>query len=115
MTPPDETAELRRELERLREENQRLSRLLQLRGDEPTPAPEQPTVAPPSGGIVTMASPVSDKLALFTDLFRARTDVYALRWENARAGTSGWSPVGGAIGSAGREGNRPARRSWRWC
>ncbi len=40
-----------------------------------------------------MASPVADKLALFTDLFRARTDVYALRWENTRSGASGWSPA----------------------
>jgi superfamily II DNA or RNA helicase len=93
-TPPvEEVARLRRELERLREENQRLSRLLELRGSEATPTPEQPAVAPPSGGIVTMASPVSDKLVLFTDLFRARTDVYALRWENARTGASGWSPA----------------------
>jgi hypothetical protein len=29
-----------------------------------------------------MSSSVGDKLALYSDLFRARTDVYALRWEN---------------------------------
>jgi len=93
MTYGDEVVQLRRELERLREENARLSRLLELRGLETTPAPEQPVAAPPSGAIVTMASPVADKLALFTDLFRARTDVYALRWENTRSGASGWSPA----------------------
>ena len=93
MTYGDEVVQLRRELERLREENQRLSRLLELRGQETIPAPEQPAAAPPSGELVTMASPVADKLALFTDLFHARTDVYALRWENTRTGASGWSPA----------------------
>jgi hypothetical protein len=36
-----------------------------------------------------MASPVADKLALFADRFRARADVYAVRWENTRTGTAG--------------------------
>lgn len=40
-----------------------------------------------------MASPVSDKLALFADRFRARADVYAVRWENTRTGTLGWMPA----------------------
>ena len=88
-----ELARLRRELERLRAENARLSRLLDLRGQDTTPAPEQLSapVAPP--GLVTMASPVEDKLALFTDRFRARADVYAVRWENTRTGRSGWMPA----------------------
>lgn len=55
----DELEGLRHELQRLRAENARLSRLL-----------------------VTMASPVADKLALFADRFRTRVDVYAVRWEN---------------------------------
>ena len=44
-------------------------------------------------GLVTMASPVQDKLALYADRFRARTDVYAVRWENQRTGDSGWMPA----------------------
>ena len=36
---------------------------------------------------------MEDKLALYADLFRARTDVYALYWENLRAGTNGWMPA----------------------
>ena len=43
-------------------------------------------------GMVTMASPVRDKLALYVDRFRARRDVYAVHWQNRRAGTSGWMP-----------------------
>jgi hypothetical protein len=36
---------------------------------------------------------VADKLALFADRFRARADVYAVRWENTRTGTAGWMPA----------------------
>ncbi|MFD1366801.1 hypothetical protein [Actinoplanes sichuanensis] len=57
----DEVARLRRELERLRTENHRLSRLLELRGQDTTPAPEQ-LAAMATPGPVTMASPVPEKL-----------------------------------------------------
>jgi superfamily II DNA or RNA helicase len=40
-----------------------------------------------------MSSPVGDKLALYADRFRARTDVYAVRWENTRTGMNGWMPA----------------------
>ena len=85
----DELIKVRRELERLRAENVRLSRLLDLRGQDTAPAPEQLAAQRP----VTMASPVADKLALYADRFRARTDVYAVRWENTRTGASGWMPA----------------------
>ncbi|MEU8239875.1 hypothetical protein AB0C07_16650 [Actinoplanes missouriensis] len=88
----DEVARLRRELEQLREENHRLSRLLDLRGQGTAPAPEQ-LAAPVAPGLVTMGSPVEDKLALYADRFRARPDVYAVRWENQRIGTAGWMPA----------------------
>ena len=83
---------MRRELDRLRAENARLSRLLNLGGQDTTPASEQ-LAAPMPPAMVTMASSVEDKLALYADLFRARTDVYALYWENLRAGTNGWMPA----------------------
>ncbi|HEY5845839.1 MAG TPA: hypothetical protein VIT42_03505, partial [Microlunatus sp.] len=86
-----ELSELRDELGRLRVENVRLARLLALRGQDTTPSSEQLAV-PMVPGMVTMASPVADKLALYGDRFRARRDVYAVRWENRRAGTSGWMP-----------------------
>ncbi len=93
----DDAAGLRREVDRLRAENVRLTRLLGMQGSESVPAPERlpdqaatPLAQP---GMVTMASPVADKVALFTDRFRARTDVYALRWENSRTGTAGWMPA----------------------
>ena len=74
-----EIAQLRRELERLRAENARLSRLLDLRGQDTAPAPEQLSAAVAPPGLVAMSSPVEDKLALYTDRFRERTDVYAVR------------------------------------
>jgi superfamily II DNA or RNA helicase len=82
---------LRREVDRLRAENGRLSRLLDLRGQSTVPAPEQLAVADP--GLVTMSSPVQDKLALYRDRFQGRPDVYAVRWENTRTGAAGWKPV----------------------
>ena len=84
---------LSRELERLREENARLSRLLELRGWDTTPAAEQPAMALTAPGMVTMGSSLDDKLRLYADRFQARRDVYAVRWENARSGLSGWSPA----------------------
>jgi superfamily II DNA or RNA helicase len=89
---PD-VSQLRRELERLRAENVRLSRLLDLRGQDTSSAPEQLAAAAAAPGWVTMSSPVGDKLALFANLFRARSDVHAIRWENARTGASGWMPA----------------------
>src|SRR5205814_4381192 len=88
-----ELVRLRGELERLRAENARLSRLLDLRGQDTAPAPEQLSAAVAPPGLVVMSSPVADKLALFADRFRARADVYAVRWDNARTGVSGWMPA----------------------
>jgi hypothetical protein len=89
----EEVAALSGELERLRVENARLTRLLDLRGWDTAPAPEQPSMPLEAPGMVTMASSLDDKLALFENRFRARRDVYAVRWENARSGLSGWSPA----------------------
>ena len=83
---------LRRELDTLRAENARLARLLDLRGDTVPPA-EQPAAALAPPGLVTVRSSSADKLALYRNLFRARTDVYAVRWENPRAGKAGWMPA----------------------
>ena len=84
-----EVARLRHDLERLRAENVRLARLLELRGQNTAPAPEQLSAGVAAPGLVTRLSPLADKLALFADRFRARSDVYAMRWENGRKGTSG--------------------------
>ncbi|ROO60413.1 hypothetical protein EDC02_2279 [Micromonospora sp. Llam0] len=89
----DEFVDLRREVDRLRAENARLARLLDLHGQNTMPRPEQLSAPVAAPGLVTMASSTADKLALFSDRFQARTDVYAVRWENARTGTAGWMPA----------------------
>ena len=38
-------------------------------------------------------SPAPAKVAFFAALFGARTDVYAVRWENRRTGKAGWMPA----------------------
>lgn len=78
-------------MDRLRAENGRLTRLLDLRGQDTAPVHDQ--LAVPAPVLVTMASPVQDKLALYADRFHALTDVHAVRWKNARTGAVGWMPA----------------------
>jgi len=54
-------------------------------------AESAPTAAP----TVTPASYISNagKLALFRRLFRGRDDVYAIRWEDAKSGRTGYKPA----------------------
>ncbi len=91
---PDDVAA---ELVRLREENARLRALL---GFDARPADGHavawsPTLLsnPTSGPAIDAQSSNGAKLELFRSLFGARSDVYAVRWENASTGKSGWSPA----------------------
>lgn len=88
---------MEREIAALRAENKRLTRLLDLRGQDIRPDSEQLTAPLRPPGLVTRHSESADKIALFMDLFRARRDGHAVRWENERLGTKGWTPaaVGG--------------------
>lgn len=43
--------------------------------------------------VVDSTATLENKLALLRSLFGARSDVFALRWENASSGKSGWSPA----------------------
>jgi superfamily II DNA or RNA helicase len=98
------------ELERLRAENARLLCLLKLTRREaapPGPAQSRLFEAPP--GLVHAGSPSEAKVALFGALFAARTDVYAVRWENARAGKAGWLP---AVRGGWRKGVPHAEREY---
>lgn len=83
-----------RELEELRAENSRLRRLLELSEQESKPVrQDQPELALHASGPVTKNSPSDLKVSFYQSLFRARTDIYARRWENSKAGTSGWVPA----------------------
>lgn len=79
------------ELTRLRAENARLISLLESHGIE-WRSPEArltPVLhVPEASGLSTL-----EKVALFRRLFRGRTDVYAVRWESATTGKSGYAPA----------------------
>ncbi len=88
---------------RLRAENNRLLRLLELTPRQATlPAPVQSGLFDAAPGSIDHRSTPQEKVAFFAKLFAARTDVYATRWENTRTGRSGWSPAraGGWRGKA---------------
>ena len=82
------------ELRRLRAENARLLRLLELTPEQaapPGPAQAGFFEAPP--GPVHASSAPQEKVAFFGALFAARTDVYAVRYDNRRTGRTGWVPA----------------------
>jgi hypothetical protein len=90
----DELSGLRDEVARLRAENARLLRLLELTPKEARPpGPVQTGVFDTAPGPVHAGSSAAAKVAFFAALFAGRPDVYAVRWENARSGRSGWTPA----------------------
>jgi superfamily II DNA or RNA helicase len=94
------------ELESLRRENARLRRLLMLTKAEAEPARgTQAAWFDKAPGPVDAGSSPQAKVAFYAALFGARTDVYAVRWENARFGKSGWMP---AVEGGWRKGSKPA-------
>jgi superfamily II DNA or RNA helicase len=103
-------AALTAELASLRAENGRLLRLLKLTRREAMPPGQVQTGlfdAPP--GIVHAGSMPEAKVAFFGAMFAARTDIYAVRWENARTGQKGWLP---AVRGGWRKGVRHAERDY---
>ena len=105
-----ELATLRAELTTLRAENARLLRLLELTPDEARPAgPSQTAIFEAAPGVVHAESSPAAKVAFYASLFAARTDVYAVRWDNARSGKSGWMP---AVKGGWRSGVPPAQRQY---
>ena len=101
----DELAVLRTQPTQLRTENARMSRLLELTPLQARPpGPVQTGIFDAAPGTIHAGSLPATKVAFFRTLFAARTDVYAVRWENARSGKSGWMP---AVRVAGARGFRP--------
>ena len=90
-------SELMVEVERLRVEVDRLHRLLGFgsRSGDGHRRAWAPTLfggAEPAAD-VSEASTLGEKVGLLRALFGGRCDVYAQRWQNQRAGKSGWSPA----------------------
>jgi superfamily II DNA or RNA helicase len=99
-----------RELAELRAENARLRRLLKLsRPQAASPGPAQAGFFDAPPGPVHAGSPPEAKVALFGALFAARTDIYAVRWENTRTGRAGWLP---AVRGGWRKGVPHAEREY---
>ena len=89
-----ELGDLRTQVARLRTENARLLRLLELTPTEARPpGPVQAAMFEAAPGTVDATSRPSTKVAFYGALFRARVDAYAVRWQNDRAGKSGWVPA----------------------
>jgi hypothetical protein len=106
----DELSALRDEVVRLRAENARLQRLLELTPQQARPpGPVQTGVFDGEPGPVHASSPASAKVAFYASLFAARPDVYAVRWENARTGRVGWVP---AVRGGWRKGVPAAEREY---
>jgi hypothetical protein len=73
------------ELARLRAENARLLKLLRLSPQQAAPpVPGQAAFFEAPPGMVHHHSPQEAKVAFFGALFAARTDVYAVRYDNQR-------------------------------
>ena len=85
---------LQAELESLRRENARLRKLLKLTDAEASPSRgTQAAWFDEAPGSVDARSSSQAKVQFYAALFGARRDVYAIRWENARTGKSGWMPA----------------------
>lgn len=97
--------DLQNELGALRREVDRLRKLLRLTDVEAAPARGTQTAwfdkAP---GSVGARSSSQAKIGFYAELFGSRRDIYAIRWDNARTGKSGWVP---AVEGGWRKG-RPA-------
>jgi superfamily II DNA or RNA helicase len=103
-------AALTAELASLRAENARLLRLLKLtRREVAPPGPAQAGFFEARPGAVNAESPPEVKVAFFGALFAARTDLYAVSWENVRTGRKGWLP---AVRGGWRKGIPHAERDY---
>jgi hypothetical protein len=106
----EELAALRAQVSQLRDENARLTRLLELSPADKAPAgPAQTGMFEAPPGMVHAGAAPGQKVAFFGALFAARTDVYATRWENRRTGRSGWLP---AVRGGRRKGARLKQRDY---
>jgi len=81
----EEVASLRALTARLTADNARLLRLLELTPKQASrPGPAQTGFFESAPGPVDRESPPEVKVDYFGALFAARTDIYAVRWENTR-------------------------------
>ncbi|HEX3613616.1 MAG TPA: DEAD/DEAH box helicase family protein [Sporichthyaceae bacterium] len=105
-----EVEALRGLVAQLRAENARLLHLIGMTGADRRPAdPTQTGLFDRAPGQVDARSTAQAKVEFFATLFRARRDVYAVRWENARTGRGGWMP---AVAGGWRKGMSAGERAY---
>ena len=68
-----------------------INTLRSMRSEETEPIKVVPSGT--AGDPTDRNSPIEKKLALFRRLFRGRSDVYPIRWENRTTGRSGYAPA----------------------
>ena len=101
---------MRTQVALLNSENARLLRLLDLTPQQARPpGPVQTGIFDVSPGSVHAGSSAATKVSFFSTLFGARTDVYAVRWENNRSGKAGWMP---AVRGGWRRGTPASQREY---
>jgi superfamily II DNA or RNA helicase len=109
-TLAEEVASLRALTTHLKADNARLLRLLELTPKQASrPGPAQTGFFEAAPGPVDRESAPEVKVDFFGALFAARTDVYAVRWENTRTGKTGWLP---AVRGGWRKGVRHEDRNY---
>ena len=78
----------------LKAENERLIRLLEANGIPWTSAVPMPApLAPAAHEAEPSRLSTAEKVALFSQLFRGRTDVFPVRWESKTSGKAGYAPA----------------------
>ncbi len=89
------------ELETLRADNARLRRLLELSEEQARGArPDQATLTGAPTTPVSKQSPFHDKVRFYIDLFRCRSDVYAIRSEIGATADPAGCPLSAAATGA---------------
>jgi superfamily II DNA or RNA helicase len=101
---------MRSRITELEADNAHLRGMLKISEQESKRPGAAPTVLfDAAPGTVTAESPAREKVAFYANLFRACSDVYAVRWDSDRTGRGGWMP---AVQGGFRKGVRPADRRY---
>jgi superfamily II DNA or RNA helicase len=101
---------MRSRISELEADNAHLRGMLKISEQESKRPGAAPTVMfDAAPGTVTAESPAREKVAFYRNLFRARSDVYAVPWDSDRTGRGGWMP---AVQGGFRKGVRPAARRY---
>ena len=88
-------AELKMRIEVLDDERTAIAAEIAALEQAPIPEMPRPNIASSErvGRIVDRHSTIAQKIALFREMFCGRTDIFPIRWDNAKSGKSGYAPA----------------------